>query len=49
MGVPKKCGKQDPYDSTNTCTNFLMGGTKYTKSISALQAGRIPVFRIGTP
>ncbi|HOS16478.1 MAG TPA: hypothetical protein PKX15_05670, partial [Bacteroidales bacterium] len=31
----------NPYDSTNTCTNFLMGGTKYTKSISALQAGRI--------
>ncbi len=31
----------DPYDSTNTCTNNIMGGTSYSRHFSALQCGRI--------
>ena len=31
----------DPYDSTNTCTNAVMGGTKDEGHFSALQCGRL--------
>ena len=31
----------DPFDSTNTCTNNIMGGTAYSRHFSALQCGRI--------
>ena len=31
----------NPYDSSNTCTNNIMGGTKYSRHFSALQCGRI--------
>ena len=31
----------DPYDPSNTCTNNIMGGTRYSRHFSALQCGRI--------
>lgn len=31
----------NPYDSSNTCTKNIMGGTKYSRHFSALQCGRI--------